>query len=103
MNWQAKVRYLGWGCLALGWTVTAQADTLDNQLTAMEKAAQRFNLDGSPGGEVPEEHRKHATEVLRERFKKEVARRKAQREAEEREKQRSEKLNQLVQKFGKNK
>ena len=40
MNWQAKVRYLGWGCLALGWTVTAQADTLDNQLTAMEKAAQ---------------------------------------------------------------
>ncbi len=72
-------------------------------MKAMEKAVQRFNLDGSPGGEIPEEHRKHAAEVLRERFKKEVARRKAQREAEEREKKRNEKLNLLVQKFGKNK
>ena len=70
-------------------------------LKSMESAKQRFNLDGSDGGEVPEEHRKHASEILRERFKKEVARRKAQKEAEAQEKQRTEKLNQLVQKFGK--
>ena len=72
-------------------------------LKSMEKATQRFNLDGSPGGEVPAEHRKHAADILRERFKKENARRKAQREAEVLEKQRAEKLDQLVQKFGKNK
>lgn len=71
-------------------------------LKSMEKAAQRFNLDGSPGGEVPAEHRKHAADILRERFKKEADRRKAQKEAEAAEKQRAEKLNQLVQKFAKN-
>ena len=70
-------------------------------LKSMEKATQRFNLDGTPGAEVPEEHRKHAADILRERFKKEVARRKAQKEAEAAEKQRTEKLNQLMQKFGK--
>jgi len=70
-------------------------------LKSMEKASQRFNLDGSSGGEVPAEHRKHAAEVLRERFKKEAERRKAEREAEAAEKQRAEKLDQLVQKFGK--
>lgn len=70
-------------------------------LKSMEKAAQRFNLDGSPGGDVPAEHRKHAADILRERFKKEAERRKAQKEAEAAEKQRTEKLNQLVQKFGK--
>lgn len=71
-------------------------------LKSMEKAAQRFNLDGSPGGEVPAEHRKHAADILRERFKKEADRRKAQKEAEAAEKQRAAKLNQLVQKFAKN-
>jgi ProP effector len=70
-------------------------------LKSMEKAAQRFNLDGSPGGEVPAEHRKHAADILRERFKKEAERRKAAAEAEAAEKQRAEKLNQLMQKFGK--
>ena len=70
-------------------------------LKSMENAQQRFNLDGSAGGEVPAEHRKHASEILRERFKKEVARRKAQKEAEALEKQHTEKLNQLMQKFGK--
>lgn len=70
-------------------------------LKSMENARQRFNLDGSDGGEVPAEHRKHAAEILRERFKKEVARRKAQKEAEALEKQRAEKLNLLMQKFGK--
>ena len=70
-------------------------------LKAMEKADQRFNLDGTPGGEVPEEHRKHAGDILRERFRKEAERRKAEREAEAAEKQRTEKLNQLVQRFAK--
>ena len=70
-------------------------------LKAMEKADLRFNLDGTPGGEVPEEHRKHASDILRERFRKEAERRKAEREAEAAEKQRTEKLNQLVQKFAK--
>ena len=58
---------------------------------------------GKPAGEVPAEHRQHAADILRERFKKEAARRKAAREAEQQEKQRAEKLKQLVQKFGKNK
>ena len=75
-------------------------------LKAMEKAEQRFNLDGTPGGEVPEEHRRHAADILRERFRKEAERRKAERiaeaarEAERREtERRAAKLNQLVEKF----
>ncbi|GHU04322.1 hypothetical protein FACS1894158_04370 [Betaproteobacteria bacterium] len=73
-------------------------------LKSMEKATRRFNLDGSPGSEVPEEHRQHAADVLRERAKKEAERRKAERQRVEEEaaqKQRAEKLNQLVQKFAK--
>jgi ProP effector len=73
-------------------------------LKSMEKAEQRFNLDGSPAGEVPEEHRQHAADILRERAKKETERREAERivrEAAAAEKQRMEKLNQLVQKFAK--
>lgn len=70
-------------------------------LKVMEKATHRLDLGGNAGDEVTEAHRKHATEVLRERFKKDAERRKAQREAEEQERQRSQKLNQLVEKFGK--
>jgi ProP effector len=73
-------------------------------LKSMEKAEQRFNLDGSPAGEVPEEHRRHAADILRERGKKEAERReveRAEREAAAAERQRMEKLNQLVQKFAK--
>ena len=70
-------------------------------LKMMEKATHRFDLDGNPGEEVTAEHRKHASEVLRERFKKEAERRKAQREAEAQERQRTEKLSLLVEKFGK--
>lgn len=40
MNWQAKVRYLGWGCLAMGWALSAEATSLDKQLTTMQQAAQ---------------------------------------------------------------
>jgi len=70
-------------------------------LKTMEKATHRLDLAGVQGDEVTAEHRAHATEILRERFKKEAERRKAQREAESLEKQRTEKLGQLLEKFGK--
>ena len=70
-------------------------------LKTMERARHRVDLAGNIVAEVPEEHRKHASEVIRERFKKDAERRKAQREAEALEKQRAEKLSQLVEKFGK--
>lgn len=65
-------------------------------LKTMEKARHRVDLAGNIVAEVPEEHRKHASEVIRERFKKDAERRKALREAEALEKQRAEKLSQLV-------
>ena len=71
-------------------------------LRAMEKATIRYNLDGSTGAEVTDTHRKHAKEVLQERFKKEADRRKAEREAaaeEEAAKRRQEKLEALTAKF----
>jgi ProP effector len=71
-------------------------------LKTMEKATHRFDIDGKTGDEVTDEHRKHAAEIMRERFKKEAERRKAQREAEALERQRTEKLSLLVEKFGKN-
>ena len=70
-------------------------------LKTMEKARHRVDLAGNIVSEVPDEHRKHASEVIRERFKKDAERRKALREAEALEKQRAEKLSQLVEKFGK--
>ena len=71
-------------------------------LKAMEKATHRLDLDGNAGAEVIATHRSHATEVLRERFRKDAERRQALREAEAQERQRSEKLRQLVEKFDKN-
>jgi len=71
-------------------------------LKSLEKAKERFNLDGSPEGEVSETHRAHAAETLKERFKREAEQRRAQRDAEraeEAKKQSMEKLNQLAQKF----
>lgn len=68
-------------------------------LKAIEKAQSRFDLDGTPAGEVPESHRAHASEVLRERFKKAAQNRKEQAEAEKQERQRAEKLRQLTEKF----
>ncbi len=76
-------------------------------LKEMEKGSQRFNLDGTPAGEVTDENRQHAGEQLRERFKKQGEQRKAAEaavkaaEAEARaEAQRLEKLQQLADKFG---
>ena len=71
-------------------------------LKSMEKATQRLDLDGQSVAEVTEEHRSHAAETLRERFRKEAERKKAQREAEAQEKLRNEKLGHLIEKFGKN-
>jgi len=75
-------------------------------LKGMEKATSRFALDGSVAAEVSEEHRTHASEILRERFKKNAERRKVQRQAEEAQRKEDEaarrhadKLNQLAAKF----
>lgn len=71
-------------------------------LRVMEKAKVRHDLDGKPGAEVTQTHRDHATQVLRERAKKEAERKKAEREAaaaEEANRLRQEKLNLLTAKF----
>lgn len=69
-------------------------------LKAMEKATVRFDIDGQAGEEVTDAHRAHASETLRERFKKNAEQRKAQQQAEEAERKHAEKLNQLTAKFG---
>ncbi len=75
-------------------------------LKGMEKASVRFDLEGNPAGEVTEEQRAYAAEILRERFKKNVAQRKVQRAAEEMQRkaddaarQHADKLLQLAAKF----
>lgn len=78
-------------------------------LKAMEKAKNRFDLEGKEAEEVTAEHRAHATTVLRERAKKVADQRKAQRAieeaalaakvAEETARQTAEKLQQLATKF----
>jgi ProP effector len=77
-------------------------------LKGMEKATQRFSLEGDAAGDVTEAQRAHASEILRERFRKDAEQRKAQRQAEEAqrkeqeaEQRRTEKLNQLAAKFSK--
>jgi ProP effector len=85
-------------------------------LQAMAKATTRFNLDGSASNkEVSDEHRSHATDILKQRsereeelrkarraaFKKEaIAKRKAA-EVEESDRKRADKLQQLAAKFSK--
>lgn len=76
-------------------------------LKEMEKGEQRFNLDGSAASEVTDENRQHASEQLRERFKKQAEVRRAAEaaakaaEAEARaEERRQQKLQQLASKFG---
>jgi len=78
-------------------------------LKGMEKATHRFDLEGNSTDEVTEIHRTHATETLRERFKKNAEQRKAQRAAEAAQeaaekaaRQHTEKLNQLTAKFSRN-
>ena len=69
-------------------------------LKEMEKAQVRLNLDGTPAGEVTDENRQHASDLLRERFKKQAEQRKAAEAAAKAEQLRTEKLNQLTEKFG---
>ena len=74
-------------------------------LRVMEKATVRYDLDGQPGAEVTDTHRKHAKEVLQQRFKKEAERKKAERDAaaaDEAARLRQEKLQQLASKFSRN-
>ncbi len=75
-------------------------------LKTMEKATVRFDLDGNTTDEVTDVHRTHASQILRERFKKGAEQKKAQleaakaqREAEQAAAIRAEKLNQLTAKF----
>jgi ProP effector len=68
-------------------------------LKAMEKATQRFDLDGNPAGEVPENHRTHASEMLKERFKKAAEKRKEQEQIAREQRRREDKLRQLAEKF----
>lgn len=68
-------------------------------LKAMEKAQQRFDLDGNPVDTVPESHRKHASDLLKERIKKTLEKRKEQEQTVREERRRDEKMRQLVEKF----
>ena len=76
-------------------------------LKEMEKAAVRLDLGGTPASEITRVNRQHATELLRERFKKQAEQRKAvdaaskaAEQAARAEAQRLEKLTQLTEKFG---
>ncbi|WP_306603156.1 ProQ/FINO family protein [Azonexus sp.] len=68
-------------------------------LKEMEKATHRLNLDGTPAGEVTDENRQHATELLKERFKKQAEQRKAVEAAAKAEAVKQQKLQQLTEKF----
>lgn len=68
-------------------------------LKVMEKATVRFDLEGNAAGEVNDTQRKHASDTLRERFKKQAEQRKAQRQEEEAARRHADKLNQLAEKF----
>ncbi|MES2832994.1 MAG: ProQ/FinO family protein [Pseudomonadota bacterium] len=82
-------------------------------LKATATATVRFDLAGNPAGDVSQEHRTRAAEMLKERFKKEREQRNAARIAEEAQRKadeaqrkieaeaeaRAEKLNQLAAKF----
>lgn len=69
-------------------------------LKEMEKGTLRLNLDGSPAGEVTDENRQHASEQLKERFKKQAEQRREAEAAAKAEQRRQEKLSQLTEKFG---
>jgi ProP effector len=71
-------------------------------LKQLASASARYGLDGSPDGEVSDEHRSYAKNVLAERRKKVIETRKqqqAEQEAAEAERRRTEKLAELAAKF----
>lgn len=69
-------------------------------LKVMAQATVRVDLDGQPAGEILATHRSHASDLIKERTRKQAEQRKAQREAEALARQRTDKLDQLVEKFG---
>ncbi|MDR2186985.1 MAG: ProQ/FINO family protein [Azonexus sp.] len=69
-------------------------------LKEMQTGTVRRNLDGTPAGEVTDENRRHAAELLRDRFKKQNEQRRAAEAAAREEALRAAKLNQLAEKFG---
>ncbi|KAI5914899.1 ProQ/FINO family protein [Thauera sp. 2A1] len=71
-------------------------------LKSMERASERFDLDGNVAGEVTEEQRTHAAATLKERFASVARKQREKREAEEAERRHAEKLKLLVNKFGRN-
>lgn len=71
-------------------------------LKVMEKATVRYDLDGNTADEVTDTHRSYASEAVRDKLKKDAEKRKAQRDAEAAERQHTEKLGQLLAKFGRN-
>src|SRR5690554_5877688 len=77
-------------------------------LKAVEKASERFDLDGKVDGEITEEHRSHASQTLKERFAAAAKRKReqektarAQQREEASEQRKAERLQQLVGKFSK--
>lgn len=75
-------------------------------LKAVERSAQRFNLDGEPAGEITDDQRSHASATLKERFAAQAKRQResrateeAERRREEAERRRAEKLENLVNRF----
>ncbi|WP_218142705.1 ProQ/FINO family protein [Formivibrio citricus] len=75
-------------------------------LKSLQGANERFNLDGSTAGDVSEEQRTLAAQILHAHFKKQADERKAKQAAEAAEtavRERQEKLNQLAQKFSRSK
>ena len=90
--------------LALGIDKAIQA----RYLKALEKATERFDLDGNVDGEITEEHRSHASQTLKERFAAAAKRKREQEKAaraqereEASEQRKAERLQQLVGKFSK--
>ncbi|HEY5762165.1 MAG TPA: ProQ/FINO family protein [Rhodocyclaceae bacterium] len=73
-------------------------------LKSMATAKHRVDLDGNPAGDITDEQRAHAAELLKERFRKDRERRDAEdavRKAQEAEQRKQEKLQQLAARFSK--
>lgn len=71
-------------------------------LKMTSRSVVRVDLDGNPAGEILPLHRNHAADLVQERIKKQAEQRRAQREAEALAQRHTQKLHQLVEKFGRN-
>lgn len=69
-------------------------------LKSVARGTHRHDLDGQPVGELTEEHRTHAATTLKERFAEVARQQREKRAAEEAERRHEQKLQQLVQRFG---